>query len=64
MLSDPTLAKVSGVLEVNISDHFLVFVDINLKSPKQAPTYVVTRSFGNYKADQLQPTSPYPVGYC
>ena len=53
MVSDPALAKVSGVLEVTISDHFLVFVDNNLKSPKQAPTYVVTRTFRNYKADQF-----------
>ena len=53
MVSHPALAKLSGVLEVTISDHFLVFVDINLKSPKQAPTYVVTRSFRNYKADQF-----------
>ena len=53
MVSDPAVAKVSGVLEVTISDHFLVFVDINQKSPKQAPTYVVTRSFRNYKADQF-----------
>ena len=51
MVSHPALAKLSGVLEVTISDHFFVFVDINLKSPKQAPTYVVTRSFRNYKAD-------------
>ena len=36
-----------------ISDHFLVFVDIYLKSPKQVPTYVITRSFRNYKADQF-----------
>ena len=53
MVSHPALAKLSGVLEVTISDHFFVFVDINLKSPKQAPTYVVTRSFRNYKADQF-----------
>ena len=53
MVSDPALAKVSGVLEVTISDHFLVFVEIKLKSPKQAPTYVITRSFCNYKADQF-----------
>ena len=45
MVSNPGL--------VTISDHFLVFVDINQKSPKQAPTYVVTRSFRNYKADQF-----------
>ena len=34
MVSDPARAKLSGILEVTISDHFLVFIDINLKSPK------------------------------
>lgn len=43
----------SSILKVTISDHFLDFTDINLKSPKQAATYVVTRSFCNYKADQF-----------
>ena len=50
MVFNPALAKVSGVFEVNISDQFLVFVDIYLKSLRQAPTYVVARSFRNYKA--------------
>ena len=61
MVSDPALAKVSGVLEVTIRDHFLVFVDINRKSPKQAPTYVVTRSFRT-KLTSLQQTSPISRG--
>ena len=49
MVSDPALT----IRKVTISDHFLDFTDINLKSPKQAPTYVATRSFCNYKADQF-----------
>ena len=53
LVSDPVLVKSSGVLEITISDHFLVYVVINLRSPKQAPTYLVTRSFRNYKADQF-----------
>ena len=53
LVSDPVLVKSSGVLEIIISDHFLVHVVINLRSPKQAPTYIVTRSFRNYKADQF-----------
>ena len=43
----------SSIRKITISDHFLDFTDINLKSPKQAPTYVVTRSFFNHKADQF-----------
>ena len=53
LVSDPVLVKSSGILEITISDHFLVHVVINLRPPKQAPTYVVTRSFRNYKADQF-----------
>ena len=53
LVSDPVLVKSSGVLEITISDHFLVYVVINLRSPKQAPTYIVTRTFRNYKADQF-----------
>ena len=43
----------SSIRKVTISDHFLDFTDINLKSPKQAPTYVVTSSFCNYKPYQF-----------
>ena len=53
LFSDPVLVKSSGVIEITISDQFLVDVVINLRPPKQAPTYIVTRSFRNYKADQF-----------
>ena len=53
LVSDPVLVKSSDVLEITISDHFLVHTVINLRSPKQAPTYIVTRSFRNYKANQF-----------
>ena len=53
MVSDPVLVKSSDVLEITISDHFLVHAVINLRSPKQAPTFIVTRSFRNYKGDQF-----------
>ena len=33
LVSDPVLVKSSGVLEVTISDHFLVHVVINLRPP-------------------------------
>ena len=53
LVSDPVLVKSSGVVEITISDHYLVHVVINLWPPKQAPTYIVTRSFRNYKAGQF-----------
>ncbi|XP_074635839.1 uncharacterized protein LOC141894176 [Acropora palmata] len=53
LVSDPVLVKSSGVLEITINDHFLVHVVISLRPPKEAPTYIVTRSFRNYKADQF-----------
>ena len=62
MVSDPALAKVSGVLEVTISDHFLVFVDINLKSPKQAPLTLLRVPFVTTKLTSLQPTSSISSG--
>ena len=33
LVSDPVLVKSSGVLEVTIKDHFLVYVVINLRPP-------------------------------
>ena len=53
LVSDPVREKSSGVLEITISDLFLVHVVINLRPLKQAPTYIVTRSLLNCKADQF-----------
>ena len=61
MISDPALAKVSSALEVTMSDHFFSLRwHQNLKSLKQAPTYVV--AFITTKLTILQLTSPISCG--
>ena len=53
MVSNKAIAKASGVLELTISDHYLVYVVLDMKVPKPSPTYITTRSFKNYTADQF-----------
>ena len=49
----PELLKSSDVLDVTISDHYQVYVALNLKAPKQTPNHINTRSFKNYRAEQF-----------
>lgn len=35
----------------HISDHYLVYVVLNLKAPKPLPTYVISRSYKNYDSE-------------
>ena len=51
LVSKPDLVKSSGVMDLTMSDHFLVFAVLNLKVPKPAATYITIRSFKNYDAD-------------
>jgi hypothetical protein len=37
----------------NISDHFLVSCELNLKKPKLKPTYINARSFKDYDRNQF-----------
>ena len=53
MVSNKAIARESGVLELTISDHYLVYVVLDMKVPKPSPTYITTRSFKNYTADQF-----------
>ena len=53
MVSNKAIAKASGGLELTISDHYLVYVVLGMKVPKPSPTYITTRSFKNYTADQF-----------
>ena len=43
----------SKVLQSSISDHDLVYVVLRLKSARQKPVHVTTRSFKHYQADGL-----------
>ena len=51
LTSDPALVKASGVSETTISDHFLVYVVLNLKMPKLKARYVNIRK--HYNAEKF-----------
>ena len=53
MVSNKDIVKTSSVLELTISDHYLVYVVLDMKVPKPPPTYIITQSFKNYTADQF-----------
>ena len=53
MVSNKDIVKTSGVLDLTISDHYLVYIVLDMKVPKPPPTYITTRSFKNYTADQI-----------
>ena len=42
------LVHESGVINISISDHFLVYLILNLKPPKQPKSYITVRSYKNY----------------
>ena len=42
------LVQESGVIETCMSDHFSVYMVLNLKLPKQPRSYITVRSFKNY----------------
>ena len=48
LVSNPELAKSQGILDITISDHFLVYAVLDLKAPKPATTKISTRSFKTY----------------
>jgi hypothetical protein len=48
MSSTPDLVQESGVIETSISDHFSVYMVLNLKLPKQPRSYTTVCSFKNY----------------
>ena len=51
IVSNPNQVKTKGVLELTISDHYLVHATLDLKVPTLAPRFITTRSFKRYKAD-------------
>ena len=53
MVSNKDIVKTSGVLDLTISDCYLVYVVLDMKEPKPPPIYITTRSFKNYTADQF-----------
>ena len=51
--SNSALVTDSGVVKTHISDHYLVYVVLNLKAPKPLPTYVISRSYKNYDPESF-----------
>lgn len=50
LASDASLVVDSGMEEMHISDHFLVYSKLELKWPKPEPTYITCRSYKHYDA--------------
>ena len=48
MTSNSDVVSKSGVLETCISDHFVVYLSLNLKLPKPPPKFVCARSYRHY----------------
>ena len=48
LVSNPAHVKSSGVSDITISDHFLVYAFLDLKVPKQAVITITKRRFKNY----------------
>ena len=53
LVSNPHSVQSSDVLDLTISDHYLVFAVLNLRAPIQATNYITTRSLRKYNADQF-----------
>ena len=53
MISNSALVIDSGVIETHISDHYLVYVVLNLMALKPPPTYVISRSYKNYDSESF-----------
>jgi len=53
IVSNVNQVKTKGVLELTISDHYLVHATLDLKVPTLAPRFISMRSFKRYKADQF-----------
>ena len=51
LVSNPALVKSSGVSDITISDHFLVYAVLDLTMPKPAAIHITKRSFKNYHTE-------------
>ena len=53
MTSNSALVTDSGVVETHISNHYLVHAELNFKTPKPLPTYVISKSYKNYDSESF-----------
>ena len=50
IISNPTIVKESGKLDLTISDHFLIHVNFILRKPRQRKLDIQVRSYKNYNS--------------
>ena len=53
LASNIALVIDTKVMETHISDHFLIYSVLNLKSPKTPPNYIKSRTLKNYNAESF-----------
>ena len=53
MVSNKDIVKPWGDLDLTISDHYLVYIVLDMNVPKPPPIYITTRSFKNCTADKF-----------
>lgn len=53
MTSNSASIAESGVMKTHISDHYLIYAVLNLKMPKQPPTYVIARNYKHYDPESF-----------
>ena len=53
LVSNIRIVKNSAVVKSTISDHYIITVQFNLKTPKIVPTINTVRSYRNYKATEF-----------
>ena len=53
LVSNANLVKEAKVSLSSISDHELILVVLNLKKSRPKPTYILTRSYKNYKPEAM-----------
>lgn len=51
--TDKSIVSFSDVLTCSISDHNLLYLILTLKTPRAKPSYITTRSYTSYDADQF-----------
>ena len=69
MSSTPDLVQESGVINTSISDHFPVYMVLNLTLPKQPRSYITVRSYKNYNptlftADLVSKHDTITINFC
>ena len=53
IISDETKHKISGVVKMNMSDHFAVFTILSFKQERFQPRTLICRNYSNFNIDSF-----------